>query len=107
MHMTESLCYTPESNATLKINYTSILKKDFRNLYFPTLKSVMLWALEKLTQTHTFRRQVGGKHLEFTRLQHREHAAHRRVHVSLIVSAECPTPGWLVTGSTQTLMERV
>ena len=68
MHITESLCYTAESNATLKINYTSILKKDFGNFCFPTLKSEMLWALEILAQTHTFRRQVGGKHLEVTHL---------------------------------------
>ena len=54
MHITESFCYTPESNTTLKINYTSVLKKEPGNLCFPTLKSAMLWALETLAQTHTF-----------------------------------------------------
>ena len=27
IYITESLCYTPETNTILKINYTSILKK--------------------------------------------------------------------------------
>ena len=40
IHITKSLCCTPESNTTFKINYTSIRKKKKnRNLFLPVLEA--------------------------------------------------------------------
>ena len=73
--------------------------------YIEECDVVGLRHLLKLTHLETtpFRRQVGGQHLEVTRLQNSTHSAHRRWHVALNVRGECPTPGQLMVGSAHTL----
>ena len=45
--MSESFCCTPESNATLQINYTSILKKWLKKKQYPEIGCKVYSALRK------------------------------------------------------------
>ena len=53
IYITESLCYTPETNTILKINYTSILKKK-KILPFATTWT----ALEGIMLSEVRQRQI-------------------------------------------------